>query len=618
MNVKSIMLAVAMVGAMIAVSTLAANAQTFERLGTYRTGVFDESAAEIGAFDPVSKRLFVTNGLTGTIDVLDIGNPSSPQKLNSIDLSAYGVGANSVDVKNGVVAAAVEANDKQDNGKAVFFDTNGNFLSAVTVGALPDMLIFTPDGKKVLVANEGEPDNDYNVDPEGSVSIIDISGGVANITQNNVKTAGFTAFNGAQLDDSVRVFSPGATVAQDFEPEYIAVSPDSKTAWVALQENNALALIDIDAGTVTSVKGLGFKDHSLPGNGLDPSDKDSGIQIASWPVFGMYQPDALVAFTPNGQTYLLSANEGDARDYDAFSEESRIKNLDLDATAFPNADDLKQDAQLGRLIVTTTLGDDDNDGKYERLFSFGARSFSIWDATGNLVWDSGDAIERKMAEIYPDDFNSNNDENDSFDSRSDNKGPEPEGAAVGFVAGKHLVFVGLERIGGVLMYDVTNPASPQFLDYINNRNFDGDPEADTAGDLGPEGLRFIPAADSPNHLPLLAVMNEISGSTTIYQINAQSDEPRIVEVKGTGNQSVTVSGTPGTVYQVAFAFPDGTREIRYAAMGADGTAVVEIQMAVGTAIEVYQIGADSPSDTHILAQADIPSLNTSFSLSLFW
>ncbi len=610
MKLKTFFLA----AALAAVCTSQAGAQTLTVLGTYKTGVFDEGAAEIGAFDPGTDRLFVVNGDSGDIDVLDISDPTAPVKLFAIDLGPYGDGANSVDVKNGVVAAAVEAENSQDNGKAVFFEAAGQcaFLSAVTVGALPDMLTFTPDGAKVLVANEGEPDDDLDPDPEGTVSIIDISGGVANLTQANVSTAGFAAYNGAQLDDSVRVFTPGSAAAQDFEPEYIAVSPDSKTAWVTLQENNAVAVVDIDTATVTAVAGLGFKDHSLEANALDPSDKDDAVNIAAWPVLGMYQPDAIAAVTPSGTTYLITAKEGDSRDYDNFSEEARIKDLALDPAAFPNAAELQQDENIGRLETTTTLGDDDGDGDYDRLFCYGARSFSVRDASGNLVWDSGDDIERITADALPEYFNSSNDDNDSFDSRSDAKGPEPEGIAVGFVAGKHLAFVCLERIGGVLMYDVTDPTSPQFLQYVNNRDFDGDPEDGTAGDLGPEGLHFIPAIDSPTYQPLLAVMNEISGSTTIYRIDAEVAAPEIIGVAEGEETGIVISGTPGAVYEVALEYPDGTTETTVVEIGADGRGVAVVTVVAGMVVEAAEVGAlGAPGNaTYTVSSATaIPSLN---------
>ena len=490
--------------------------------GTYATGVFDEGAAEIVDYDPVSMRLFVVNGDANAIDVLDAADPDHPTRLFAIPLAAYGNGVNSVAVKDGIVAAAVEADPKQLPGQVVFFDTDGNFLNQVAVGALPDMVIFTPDGTKVLVANEGEPDDDYVDDPEGSVSVVDISGGVVNAT---VSTAGFGAFN-AQEDAltaaGVRIFGPGATVAQDLEPEYIAVSADNTTAWITCQENNAIAVLDIASRTITGIFPLGFKDHGLEENALDASDRDDGINIAAYAnLYGMYQPDAIKAFEIDGQNYLITANEGDARDYDGFSEEDRVKDLSLDATAFPDADTLQANAVLGRLTVTNTLGDNGATG-YEALYAFGTRSFSILTPSVDgfdRVFDSGSQLERLTAALLPGDFNADNDENGSFDSRSDAKGPEPEAVTVGTIDGVTYAFIGLERIGGIMVYDVSTPTTPVFVQYLNNRDFSGVAAEGTAGDLGPEGIAFIPAADSPTEANLLAVANEISGTTTLYRID---------------------------------------------------------------------------------------------------
>ncbi len=492
-------------------------------MGSYATGIFDESAAEIVAHDPEGQKLFVTNSNDNCIDILDINDPANIIKIGSVDLSQYGAGPNSVAVKNGIVAVAVQSDPKQAPGKVVFFTTDGQYLNQVQVGALPDMLTFTPDGKKVLVANEGEPNDDYTVDPEGSVSIIDIRRGV---DRPRVYTAGFSQFNNCADElrsQGVRIFGPGATVAQDLEPEYIAVSPDSRTAWITLQENNAVALLDLRTNKISKIMPLGYKDHSVEGNGLDGSDKDKEIHIKTWPnLFGIYQPDSVAAFIINGTRYIITANEGDSRDYDGFSEESRVSKLDLDPERFPNADELQDKKQLGRLQVTTTMGDIDGDGDFDELYAFGARSFSVWKQEGDhlvQVYDSGDMIERITAAVYPDQFNCNNDDNDSMDKRSDNKGPEPEAIAHGIIRGHHFAFVGLERIGGIMVFDITDPADPVFVQYINNRNFAGDPEEGTAGDLAPEGIVFIPAMESPTGEPMLAVANEVSGTTTLFHID---------------------------------------------------------------------------------------------------
>jgi hypothetical protein len=419
-----------------------------------------------------------------------------------------------------VLAAAID-ND-QDPGVVAFFTADGTFIASYEVGALPDMLTFTPDGMKVVTANEGEPSDDYAVDPEGSVSVIDLSAGAASATVTTISFAEFNAdgARAAELPAEVRVYGPGATVAQDLEPEYVAITPDGSTAFVTLQENNAYAQIDLTTNTVVSIFSFGFKDHSLEGNGIDGGGDDGKINIANWPVFGMYQPDAAAVYSDAaGAIYLVTANEGDSRDYDGYSEEGEIGETPLDSTAFPNAAELAAEDNIGGLEVTTATGDTDGDGDLDVIYIGGGRSFSIWNATGGaLLWDSGDDLEQITAETYPEEFNSTNDENGSFENRSDNGGPEPEGLALGVVGDQTYAFIGLERIGGIMVYNITDPNAPSFVTYVNNRDFSGDAEAGTAGDLGPEGVLSISAADSPNGMPLLVTTNEISGSTTIYSI----------------------------------------------------------------------------------------------------
>lgn len=496
-------------------STPDAGPLTLQKIGEYRSGVFDEGATEIAAYDAISRQLYVTNAADRTLDVIDLSQPAAPVKLKSIDLSPLGKSANSVAVHRGLVAAAVENPNKQMPGLVAFYSPDGTYLGFAPVGALPDMLTFSPDGSKVIVANEGEPSDDYHVDPEGSISIIDLSNGIAAAT---VSTADFKGFAREDLDLSVRIFGPNATVAQDLEPEYITVSADSQTAWVTLQENNGVATVDLESAQVTAITGLGFKDHALAGNAFDASNKDGGIVIQSWPVKGIYMPDAIASHTIAGKTYLFTANEGDSRDYAGFSEEERVGKLKLDPQAFPGASDLQDAKHLGRLKITTTLGDTDGDGDFDELYAYGARSFSVWSADGKLVYDSANLLESKLAELEAANFNSTNDENGSFDDRSDDKGPEPEGLVIGEVNGIPLLFLGLERVGGIMIFDLRNPAAPEYVNYVNTRNFDGDPKADTAGDLAPEGMVFVPAADSPNGKNLLIVSYEVSGSVAVFQV----------------------------------------------------------------------------------------------------
>jgi hypothetical protein len=449
------------------------------------------------------------------IDVVNISDPAEPKLSRSITVSDKGI-PNSVAVsKYGIVAVAIEANIRQEFGIVAFYNTQGRLLSSVTVGAVPDMVTFTPNGRYALVANEGEPNSDYSVDPEGSMSIIDLKKGATKVTQKEVATADFHAFDRGALDSSIRIYGPGASVSQDLEPEYVAVSENSKTAWVTLQENNAVAVVDITEAKVIDIVGLGFKDHALEGNGIDASDKDNAINIANYPVYGMYMPDGIDILRTRGRDFIVTANEGDSRSF----EEKRCGKLKLDPAVFPDAKQIQNDKAIGRLQCSTAFGDTDGDGDYDELYAFGARSFSIWTSRGRLVYDSGDDLEQITAKYLPEQFNSNDRENGSFDSRSDNGGPEPEGVVVGEVRGHHYAFVGLERIGGVVVYDVTNPYEPEFIQYINTRDFSGDPASATAGDLAPEGMVFIPASLSPNRSPLLVVSYEVSGTTTVFQFD---------------------------------------------------------------------------------------------------
>jgi DNA-binding beta-propeller fold protein YncE len=508
-----------------------------EVLGTYASGIFAEGGAEIVRYDRHTHRVFAVNAKEASVDVLDVSEPSAPAKVAAIDVAGTlagdpdfdGIvaGANGIAVHGGVLAVAVEADPKTDPGWAAFYRTDTLALIGwVPAGALPDMITFTPNGKMVLVANEGEA-NHYgqpdSVDPEGSVTVVEIHGNFRRLTATTVRFTDFDDDGDALRAAGVHLFGPGATVSQDLEPEYIAASHDGHEAFVTLQENSAIAVLDLKRLRFTRILPLGWKDHSVAGSGFDGSDRDGpgnsgSLEIKTWPVRGMYMPDGIASFRARGRTYLVTANEGDSRD-DWLPEEARLKDLDLDPDAFPDADDLQDDDAIGRLTVTTTRGDVDDDGDFDEVYAYGARSFTIWDEDGRLVWDSGDALERITAEAYPANFNSDH-ESANFDNRSDNKGPEPEGIAVGEVKGRTYVFLGLERIGGIVVYDVTDPRAPEFVQYLNHRDFSGDPEDGTAGDLGPEGIEFVPAAHSPTGDPLLVVGNEVSGTTTLYAIRS--------------------------------------------------------------------------------------------------
>lgn len=498
-------------------------------IGRYESGVFDASAAEIVRHDPRTQRLFVVNAQASKVDVLDFRDPATPTLIEQWDLSEHGSDVNSVDVHDGVVVAVVVADDPQQPGGAVFLTAMGQELAAVQVGAIPDMVTFTPDGRTVLVANEGEPADPYDpeTDPEGSVSVIDVSGGIAALTQDDVRTAGFTAFNDVELDPAIRINPAVPTVAQDLEPEYVTVADDSRTAWVALQENNALAVLDVASATITELIPLGRKDHSLDGNGFDASDRDGEINIQSWPVRGIHMPDAIASYRAQGRTYIVTANEGDAREYEGLTDVARLGSLGAEALCedeFSDQDSLRHNANLGRLNVSTIDGWDDERGCYAEIHSLGARSLSVWTAGGDLVWDSGEGFERLVEARWPQHFSSNHRRLD-FDSRSDDKGVEPEGVTVASLWGRTYALVTWERFGGVAVYDVTDPRAPFLESYVNTRSFDVDldeggeyVDPTDAGDLGPEDVIVIQAADSPIRRPLAVVANEVSGTTAVFEI----------------------------------------------------------------------------------------------------
>jgi DNA-binding beta-propeller fold protein YncE len=947
-----------------------------KKVSEYKSGIFDDGAAEIADYDKDSKKLFFVNSADKTVDVLDLSDPHNPVKLPSLDISAHGDGVNSVAVMNGLVVCAVEADPSTDNGKIVSFQTDGTFVAAIEAGALPDMITFSHDGRYVLCANEGEPNDEYTIDPEGSVTIVDL------IEQKTTQVT-FESYNDKKaslMNKGVRIFGPNATVAQDLEPEYIAVNHENTLAYVSCQENNAVVVIDLETKEVKDIFCVGYKNHmlgdvnldeyyinSVPGfpelgtpvyeggetvmlggfsglwfdesesesdnyvfytipdrgpndgpvakadvgtsqnlrpfklpdyqsrivkfeidpntqtitmdpndqilltqkdgttpisgrgnipgfdevpvtytdavhypnvdfthpttnveyhqlpydpyggdfegilrdnegnfwmcdeyrpaiykfapngqlierfvpqgasklgdqeqaegyygaetlpavyskrwanrgfeaiaydpddnlifafiqspmynpssatknksdvirilaidaadgtpkhefvyllernrdaghslsrvdkigdavysgdgtmmvierdssvpedgvNGkknvfaiqfvgatdilnmpissksestgdedktlemmtaddlaaadikpvfkinmfnlpsigyhpsdkaeglafipetgqlavlndndfglagagvtdnsvlglitfsdnysFDASDKDDKINIRNWPTFGMYQADAIASYY-NGQNYYLFANEGDARDYDEYSEEARVKDLTLDPMFFGEIEELQKDENLGRLKTTTANGDIDGDGENEIIFSYGARSFSIFDEYGNLVYDSGNDFEVTTSEVYPDDFNSTDNENDSFDNRSDDKGPEPEGIVVGKINNDWYAFIGLERIGGVMVYEITDVYDVKYVTYFNDRNFDYEFDPDNVteedmeniGEMAPEGLVFISAEDSPiAGIPLLITSNEVSGSVGIWDLTGtvsveENDEP---------------------------------------------------------------------------------------------
>ncbi|MEZ9653123.1 choice-of-anchor I family protein [Vibrio splendidus] len=528
---------------------------------------FDTSAAEIVSYDSCTDKLYVVNAQAQKVDVLSMDSDSAPTSEGSIDLqsaaaaSGINIGAaNSVSTHQGLVAVAIENADKQQNGIIALYRSDTlELITTYTAGALPDMVSFSKDGRYIASANEGEPNADYSIDPEGSVTLVDLANGPlqAKVTQIDFKAFNQGQSRHAELTDKVRISAPNATVAQDLEPEYLTFADNGKL-YVALQENNALAAIDVASAEVDAILGLGGKPWDTAQ--LDASNKDKNIgNLQSYAMLeGLYMPDSITSYSVDGNTYIVTANEGDGREYGikttqkvcddkgfewdgddykgtenyttekdfciAYVDEVRGKKLDVDAN-HPLAGELKDNKQLARLKVIKPQGTLAADQKVQ---AYGSRSFSIWDESGELVFDSGDDFARIVLEQDPANFNSTNDNNQSGDDRSDDKGVEPEAIEVAEINGKHYAFIGLERQGGIMVYDITQPKSASFISYLNNRDFtqpvctkvdeDGDCDNDTynskAGDLGPESIKYF--TRSGNHF--IAVGNEVSGSSSVYRV----------------------------------------------------------------------------------------------------
>jgi hypothetical protein len=490
-------------------------------------------ACEIAAFSAETGRLFVTVG--GGVDVVSV---RSGGRQGEIAIRA-GYHATSIACIGDVVAVAWAADEKQKRGRIVFYEADSlSEIADYEAGYLPDMIVFTPDGKRLLAANEGEPTIDYSFDPEASISIIRAT---VSWKDANVREAKFTRFNAAREDlmaAGLHIFGPRkddpaglATVAQDVEPEYIAVSGDSKTAWITLQENNAIAELDIEAGEIVAIHPLGLKSfRSLGGpnqlvsysesTGLDVNDTD-GPRIRHWPIWGMYQPDGIATFRQDGHDYLVTANEGDPRDYYDFHEVVKIGDLasaHIEVDSSNPARMLTADDQLGKLEISRYAGDMDRDGDLDRFVIPGTRSFAIWRLVGDrpeLVFDSGSDFERIIAQVIPERYNADSLAESPPDIRSIARGPEPENVALVDIQGRRIAAIGLERTGGAMLYDISRPHEPVFLDYLPPH------EAGGLIDLAPEGLLSVPAEQSPTGEPLLILSNEGSGTMTAWEVTAQ-------------------------------------------------------------------------------------------------
>jgi DNA-binding beta-propeller fold protein YncE len=431
-----------------------------------------------------------------------------------------------------------------NGGKILFFTTTGEYKGTANVGNLPDMVTFSPTENIVVSANEGEPADDYSSDPLGSISIIELNNESEQIVQD-VKTL---TFENISIPNNLRI-KPGAKPAQDIEPEYVAISEDGAKAWVTLQENNGIAIVDLKTKSIEEVKSLGVKDFDR----IDIDTKDgANVAVAPNNVYGLYQPDTIVSIQIKGKDYIITANEGDDREYEAWEDYAKASSLQKNGAQF--SAQLKRDILdvkgKKKLRILKDLGMDSN-STYKKLYLAGTRSFSIWDAEGNQVFDSGSTFESTLAKKHADNFNTRVDDTkkpediaeldteqipyemigntayfwEGVDARSHKKGCEPEALALARIGSKIFAYIGLEKQGGFFIYDITNPHTATMVDYVNDINYNKLPT--NSGDLAPEGMiTFI--QDGKHYL---AIANELSSTISLYKLAVTGRAVKITSLK---------------------------------------------------------------------------------------
>lgn len=473
----------------------------------------DGGSLEIVQYNAENGFAYAVSGLKGKLIAVNLNGKLDGDKVVSLSgkeydvkgmVSSYGDMTSVAVSPDGTrLAVAIQSANYDDKGSVALFacqdDGSLKPLSTVKVGVQPDMLTFA-DGSTILTADEGEPRQGVDgTDPKGSVTIVTIDPDTAKMT---VKSVYFDAFD-AQRDALTAagvLIQKDTQPSTDFEPEYIAVS--GRTAYVALQEANAIAVLDIDKAQFTGVYPLGFQDYSQTKIDLQKDDK---IELKNYEnVYGIKMPDGIAVTAIGGKTYLLTANEGDSRaDWAGLNNESEGKTS-------PTGD-VKLDKKVVWFNASLWDGLDQS-----KAYVFGGRSFSLYEVTEvglTLVYDSGSDFEEITAKMIPNYFNCSNDKT-SLDNRSGKKGPEPESVVIGTVDGKTYAFVALERIGGVMVYDITDPANAAFVNYINSRDFSDK----IVNDVSPEGLCFVSAADSRTGSPLLLAACEVSGTMAAYEL----------------------------------------------------------------------------------------------------
>ena len=627
-------------GATATAAPVATNGLSLVRLGAFAATNDPATAAaanaEVVAYDATTSRLYVQNTGENRIEIVTLSAAGSLEKAGEIRLASleqYG-SVNSVAVFNGLVAVAYANAAGDQPGRVALFDGAGSLLRSIPVGVGPDQIVFTRDGGRLLVANEGEQASAAS-NPVGGVSIIDVSGGAAAAAV--VATVGFEGLNGSEAALRARglALTPGKSAAADIEPEYIAVSPDNRFAYVTLQEVNGVAVIDLaNPGTAPiAIQPLGSVNHALAGNEFDASDRDGAgggpaIRIATTPanapIYGLLQPDAVASFSAGGASYFVTVNEGDQRVIGGADDTGDVARLSSIANSrlTPELQALKADPAYARLNVLLRTGDTNNDGVIDQLHTLGGRGISIFrqnaDGTITKVRETGGEFEKIFAALAPERFNNDQVVANTPDDRSDNKGPEPEGITIGTVNGRIYAFVGLERQSGVIVYDVTDPANAAYVSYVP-------PLANATTDLGPEVLTFIAADRNPTGTPLLVSANEVAnGGAVLYaalpqgftqEVGFSANALAVSRAEGNAGETVftfTVERSNGTLGAVAF-----TAELAGSGANPAGTADFAGAPTLPLTITGTIPAGAASAQVSVRVQADtVPEADETFALTL--
>ncbi|ESO96415.1 hypothetical protein LOTGIDRAFT_159824 [Lottia gigantea] len=526
---------------------------------------FDSGTAGESAVDVQRKVLYVVGHDTAMLHVINVNNVDSLTTILSHNFNPATEGK-PLDVEfcstptSSVLAISFSSPlYEQAEGHVILYEhvSVGNPVLVqknptdpqITVGPHPENIKFTSDCALLIVSNEGIP-GEYDgkfVDPPGSVSIISVT-----VANTPISTVSFSEVDTEPqrsflLNNHVRWMlrtEPNTNIINPFsnniEPEYITISPNNAYAYVTLQENNAIAKIDLENGYVNQIYPLGVKEWRY--STFDGSDGDSGIILKKHNISSFYQPDKIAFFEWKNRLYLITADEG--KEFSVpiyfYTDFDRAKNLHTNGEFLvdPELDaELADDAQLGRLFVSQFHdGRATGSSKINRVFTFGGRGFSVFDAN-NMIrqYESGDEIEKYSRLFHPNVFNGDcSDANlapfQEMDFRSTLTGPSLNAIVDGDFLGRKLLIFGSGTNGILYVYELVNPVSSRAemeFQSVHRRGSTLDTwgklySSGIIGDAGIEDLSFIPQENSPvTGSPVLLVVSSKSGSVSAYTFKDQ-------------------------------------------------------------------------------------------------